>query len=525
MFRLRITRWLCVAVVLAACPQCLKAQDADLLIGLLEDAVTSVAEQAGRSIVAISRTPQGGEPIDREQARNPFNRPGFFGPRGRGRFPGQNFIGGNEPLSPNYVPRDFGTGIIVSPPNQPGKRFVLTNYHVVKGGQPSVNDGSIPSDSQIVIRFNRTQAAWATIYAADPRSDLAVLEFDSEEVGLTSKEIPAISLSSADEVRKGQFVISLGNPWAIARDGSPSVSFGMVSNVARFPFVNEAGDDARTIHQYGTLLQVDTRLGPGTSGGALLDRKGRLVGITTALAALEGYESTVGYAIPVNASMRRIINDLLRGYEVEYGFLGVQPAGAGVAIQERGSVSRRITGLRIGMVVRDSPADRAGLRDQDLVVAVNGTPLYEPDDLLREIGLMPPGAVARVNVVRGTADSVHDVQLVKWPARHDGQIIASNRRYPVWRGMVVDWPTARLRHVDHNKDYPRAVVIDGVEPGSPAAIAGLIEGAMISKVNGRPVETPAQFAKIAGSLKGDIQLQIYDDNVRENDRRVVTIRE
>ena len=124
-------------------------------------------------------------------------------------------------------------------------------------------------------------------------------------------------------------VLSLGNPYAIARDGSASVSWGMIGNISRRPAPVRQRDlgppEAKTIHQYGTLLQVDTRMELGTSGGALVDLRGKLVGITTSLAALEGYEKSVGFAIPIDSFSRRVIETLCRGYEVEYGFLGLTP--------------------------------------------------------------------------------------------------------------------------------------------------------------------------------------------------------
>lgn len=493
----RLLRFLLVAVATPVLmSEAVVAQSSAQIFAAIEDSVTDVVEKAERSVVAIARIPLSPEPLDRQPARDPFGlRPDFHL---------------NDPLAPGYVPKNPGTGILMAAPDNPRQRLILTNYHVVKGGQPFRNDGIIRSESRIAVRFSRTQAAWATIYAADPRSDLAVLAFDPSDIESAPADIPILRLPDDSRVRKGQFVISLGNPYAIARDGSPSVSIGMISNVSRFPFV-ETASERETIHHFGTLLHVDTRLGPGASGGALLNRDGHLIGITTSLAALEGYETSVGYAVPLNASIRRIVEDLLRGYEVEYGFLGVVPGVPRQVKATFGSVTRETRGVTIARVVDESPAFRAGLRPNDIVLAVNGTPIFEPSDILREVGLLPPGAISRLRIIRANGrETTVSVPLGKWPRRHVDQIISSNDRHAPWRGLKVDWPTSRTRHFDFDRPYPRAVVVDRVDPGSPAALAGLSEGDLLTEAHGRDVETPTEFFKAVAAATGPVQVRLIE---------------
>lgn len=495
--RLRLSVVPLVAVVLTAIqPTPTSAQNADALFALIEESIADVVEKSERSIVAIARVPLSPEPLDRQVTRDPF-----------GLHPNLTF---NDPLSPAYVPKNPGTGIILAAPDNPRQRLILTNYHVVRGGQPFRNDGLIRSDARIAVRFSRTRSAWATIYAADPRSDLAVLAFDPGDIELAPADIPTIPLPDDTRVRKGQFVISLGNPYAIARDGSPSVSLGLVSNVSRFPFSSVEGA-RETIHHYGTLLHVDTRLGLGASGGALLNRNGELVGISTSLAALDGYETSVGYAIPVSSSMRRIIEDLLRGYEVEYGFLGIRPGKPEDVKIHFGSIMRVTRGVAIAEVVRESPAFRAGLRYDDVVLAVNGTPIFEHADILREVGLMSPGSVARLRIVRADGRERRiSVPLAKWPRANVDQIVSSNDRYRPWRGLKVDWPTARTKHFDFSLPYPRAVVVDRIQPGSPAEIAGLREGDLLTEVHGKDVESPQEFLDIVTGVTGPVQVRLQE---------------
>jgi serine protease Do len=483
--------------VLLSCGVCAEgalAQDAGSVFAAFEQAVVETVSRAEKSVVAIARIPLRHERIDRQPARHPFGPP-------RG-------LDEQDPLSPGFVPQEFGTGILMSQPGRPETRFVLTNYHVVQGGRPFLNDGSVTSDARLTVRIDQTRAAWASIYAADPRSDLAVLAVDNEELEAALKELPVLSLPESVELRKGQFVLAIGNPYAVARDGAPSVSSGMISNVSRFPLVDVRSDE-KTIHQFGTLLHVDTRLGPGSSGGALLNSSGQLIGMTTSLAALEGYESSVGYAIPFQSPMRRIVEELLNGYEVEYGFLGVQVVDAPMR-QFGGLRIRNSQGVFIKGVVPESPADRAGLRSGETIRAVNGVRLYSQDDLFREVGLLSPGTSAHLHVTGREGQRFVDVKIAKWPVTDPDRIIVSEYRQQPWRGLRVDWPTGRMKFFDYEAPYPIAVVVKTVDPGSPAETAGLRPGDLIERVAGRPVESPDEFAVAVKLQRGAVSLVLAE---------------
>jgi len=487
-FRLVVT----LAMLAGACVPA-TAQDGPALFAALRQTISGVVERSERSIVAIARIPLTPEPLERQRARNPFGLPHNFET--------------NDPLAPGFIPKEFGTGIILAKPDDPERGYVLTNYHVVRGGQPFVNDGRVRATARLAVRLSRGQAVWATIYAGDPRSDLAILTFDLADLGLKDGDLPTIPLPEAPVIRKGDLVIALGNPYAIARDGSPSVSLGLISNISRFPFL-ETDREKETIHHLGTLLHVDTRLGPGTSGGALLNSEGELVGITTSLAALEGYETSVGYAIPIDETTSRIIRDLLQGLEIEYGFLGVMPGSSQFMQHRFGSVERRSVGVDIARVVADSPAHRAGLRPGDVILSVNRVAIFERDDLLREAGLLSPGDTARLRIQRSTQERYIDVRMAKFPLPQTAEMITSTDRYPAWRGLKVDWPTARERFFDSEQAYPASVVVLGVEQGTPAEAAGLREGDMIEAVNDRHVETPQQFAEVVQNQRGDVRLNL-----------------
>jgi serine protease Do len=397
----------------------------------------------------------------------------------------------------------------------------------VQGGPPVGHTGE-PTEYVLYVRFSDRRAYRASILAADPRSDLAVLQIDLNSLGIEADQLKPLKIGDASGLRKGQIVLALGNPYAIAREGSASASWGMVSNIARRPAPVSARSESdrrteETIHHYGTLIQVDTRLNLGTSGGALLNLKGELIGVTTALAALEGYETSVGYAIPLDATMRRVIDTLVGGHEVEYGFLGVVPRTAFLRdLQDRPEDVEQVSAARIESVMHNSPASDGGLRQGDVILAVNGTAVFDHFDLMREVGGLGPGAVAHLWIWREQDESQREqtktAKLGKWPAVNEEEIIATKSRHPAWRGIWIDYPTGRERFTDQYS-YLRAVAIAKVESGSVAAAAGLRPNEFIRQVNQTPVSNPAAFYQAVDGLSGEVTLQI--DDGRGNIRRVV----
>lgn len=267
----------------------------------------------------------------------------------------------------------------------------------------------------------------------------------------------------------------------------PSASWGIISNISRFPAPAESDKSDvpptrkrdTSIHHLGTLLHIDTRLNLGGSGGALLNLRGELIGLTTSLAAIEGYEKSVGFAIPIDANLRRVVESLSKGLEVEYGFLGLQPDDVLLAAER--DLPPRIkqpTAARVLMVFNDSPAALAGLRRDDVILAVNRKPIFGKDDLLREVGLLGPGVFAEMTVWRAAErrELRAQAELGKWPVSDEETLIATEQRHPEWRGLRVDYPTSRAKYMNWPEQrYPSAVVVTSVAPQSSAADGNLQE--------------------------------------------------
>ena len=189
-----------------------------------------------------------------------------------------------------------------------------------------------------------------------------------------------------------------------------------------------------SIHQFGTLLQVDTRMELGTSGGALVNLRGELIGVTTSLAALEGYERSVGFAIPIDEFTRRVIDTLCHGYEVEYGFLGLTlKTMLPDQLRRRYGVNfKQSSTVEVKTIIPNSPAAIAQVRQEDMILDIEGHPLLDQFDLMRYVALFGPEATVRLRIWRPSesGELTLAAKLGKWPVMEEDAIIATSRRYP-----------------------------------------------------------------------------------------------
>ena len=489
----------------------------------LEESLIKVVKQAEPSVVSISRF----KPMP-----DIFTEKSEFAHRPFGGWKNERQRNADDEL-----PNDFGAGFLIGPSNS-SERYLLTNYHLVRGG-PIAPHYESDDGTELRIRLSDRRACLAAIIAADPRSDLAVLKLNWEKANIKPIDFPRLEWENATSPRKGQFVILLGNPYAIARDGSASVSWGLVSNLARQPITSDRGDHRShddvaidsMFNRLGLLMQLDARLNLGGSGGPVLNLKGELIGISTSLAAIEGYEKSAGFAIPIDVLTRRIIRTLLAGQEVEYGMIGITPQEIGPEeFQELNTGLPQRTAALVRAVHPGSPAHRVGITAGDVIVNVEGQPVFCVNDLMRLIGLHAPESKIDLIVWKRGLPILERglvtvrVKLVKWSARDVEGIIETRPRYPAWRGISVDYATGRSVHLPRSVDYNR-VLITKVAVGSPGHTAGLQQGHFISRVNNAPVTTPAEFANATRILTGNVSLHLSDDNEESPLDREVVIHE
>lgn len=394
---------------------------------------------------------------------------------------------------PGHVPQAFGSGVVIDPAG-----LVLTNYHVVQDA------------TKIFVRLPGGKGSYADIHAADPRSDLAVLRLLSAKL----PSLRAIELGDAGRLQRGSFVVSVANVFAAGfRDGQPSASLGILSNVRRRAVAAPRDEDqTKPLHYYGTLLQSDARLHLGCSGGALISLDdGKMIGLTTALAAIQGGETPGGFAIPINAGLNRIIDVLKRGEEVEYGFLGV-------GFEER--VPDGGAGVTLAFVTSGSPAYVEGkLRDKDVILSIDGMPLKQSDDLLIALGTRLAGSKVRLRYRRGKEVHTTEVTLAKLYV--PGKKIASSLgARPFFRGLRVDYTSVLAQKPPRLPSIPPGVLVSDVQPNSSAERAFFKPGDIVTHVNRVAVNTPSAFYAAVEHAAEPLELTLYNYSATEPPTRV-----
>jgi serine protease Do len=463
-----------------ATAQTVDAIDSPATVAAIEKALVEAIAHAEPSVVAVSRSAPTDPPPVEDRPDDVF----------------KNLRAASDGASGGAV---VGAGVIIDPAG-----LVLTQYLAVREG-----------DKHTVTTTDRKTYA-TTIRAADPRSGLAILAIDTasrlQRKGNARNDnpgsFPAIRFADATKLRKGQFVIAIGNPYAIESDGEPTSSWGIITNLAgKAPAgtnLNDAtgpyGDFRTTLHHLGALIQTDAKLGWNSGGGALVNLRGELVGITTTAATIAGHEQPAGYAIPLNATIRRAIETLKQGREVEYGMLGIGFGPPAIA-----NTSNTNAALRVSQVYPGMPAARAGFLADDIITRVNDDPVTDIDGVQLAVSALPPGAVTQVTYERAGIAATANVTLAKLAV--SGKTIATVRP-DAFHGLRVDYASA----LDGNAlaqeiasgafDEEGCVLVSEVEPDSAAWRAGVRPRMFISEVAGKRVSTPKEFYAAARNAKG-----------------------
>jgi len=471
-----------LAMLLVTDPHWVLAQDAADLraAAAVERVMVNAIDKAGKSVVAIARvdpleTPRNG---DRLQPRQ------------------------RSPSDPGFIPDHFGTGVIV---DRAG--FIVTQYHV------------IGSKSEHYVTTVERNVYRATVQGADPRSDLAVLKLDATDLARNGEYLTPIHFGDTSKLKRGQIVVALGNPYAIAADGQASASRGIIANLSRkIPPNGGEGATKDKLYHFGTLIQTDAKLNLGTSGGALINMNGEMIGLTTALAATAGYEQAAGYAIPADDVFVRAIEAMKQGREVEYGFLGVVPES--LALDERANGG---SGVLVSTVFPGTPADQSGLQAGDVVTYVDQQPVKAADSLMLAVGRKPVESLVRLTVLRDKKPRNFEVKLAKFPVT--GTKVVTSQP-PAWRGLRIDYSTAsieeflKVRHTELLKKG--CVLITEVERDSPAWDAKLRPGMFVTEIGGVKVVSPKDFRTATLGKNGRIELKVFDtEQIKTPETRVL----
>ncbi|MCX7966854.1 MAG: DegQ family serine endoprotease [Armatimonadetes bacterium] len=363
---------------------------------------------------------------------------------------------------PQLRPR--GSGVIVSPDG-----YILTNRHVIEGV------------SRIVVALWNDRRFDAKVVGTDEVTDIAVLKIEPKDTRL----IPA-TLGDSDKVRVGDWAIAVGNPFGLRQ----TMTVGIISAIGRRP--TETGAEIG----YTEFIQTDAAINPGNSGGPLCNIRGEVIGINTAISSPTGGNVGIGFAIPINTA-KFVMEQLLKHGKVVRGWLGVElqevsdlPDPSALGLKEpRGAVIVRVT--------PNSPAEKAGLQSQDVIVEFNGVPVRSIAHLQSLVGRTPPGTTVPIKIVRGGKEMVVNVTL----GERTPEVVAEAMRNMEWRGMTVGELTPELRRQMNIPENVRGVVVMAVEPDSPAGRAGIRQGDIITVIANQRITSVSDFARVTASIR------------------------
>ena len=365
----------------------------------------------------------------------------------------ERFFGERERQRPQPPRRSraVGSGVIVDAE----RGYLLTNQHVIDNAD------------EIIVTLTDRRRLEAELVGADPETDVALLKIDPGQ-------LTAMPLADSDALQVGDYVVAIGNPFGLGQ----TVTAGIVSAVGRSNLGIEA---------YENFIQTDASINPGNSGGALINLRGELVGINTAIFARAGGNIGIGFAIPINMA-RQIMDQLLAHGKIQRGRIGVQIqdlvpdlAAALGTLQQHGAV--------VAQVLPDTPAAAAGIRAEDIVIEMNGEPVTGSADLRNKVGLLRVGDAVRLVVEREGALLEIDLAVGE-----SGKVeVSAGSEVPQLAGVVFGplTPASPL----YGELEGEGVLVLEVGEDTPAWNAGLREDDVIVKVNRRAVKTPEDVLK------------------------------
>jgi len=427
-------------------------------------ALAEVADRVRPSVVSIITTKvSGGEAVP---GFAPFFNDPFFR-----RFFGDRF--GQDPhfKTPERKQQGLGSGVIVDPDG-----YILTNNHVVEGAD------------EIKVVLSDGREFKGELIGTDPKTDLAVVRIEAG--GLR-----ALELGDSDALRVGEIVVAVGNPYRL----SLTVTMGIVSAKGRA----NVG-----IADYEDFIQTDAAINPGNSGGAMVNARGELVGINTAIFSTSGGYQGIGFAIPSNMA-RNVMNQLLQSGKVVRGWLGVAIQAVTPALAEQfGLDSDR--GVLVSDVMKDGPAREAGIERGDVIVSLDGKEVDAPYSLRNRIAATPPGTVVELGIVRDGRKRTVRVKLGELDADRTRVGKSVSGYDNVLRGVTVEDLTPQHRRSLKLPEDMTGVVVTDVAAGAPAE-GVLVPGDVLIELNRKAIGGVRDYEAMASELDRDasILLLVY----------------
>jgi serine protease Do len=378
--------------------------------------------------------------------------------------------------APELREKGLGSGVVMT---QDG--YILTNNHVVDGA------------STVTVTLADKREFKAKVIGTDPKSDIAVLKIDASN-------LPCITIADSSKVQVGDYALAVGDPFGVGQ----TVTMGIVSATGR----SHLG-----IEDYEDFIQTDAPINPGNSGGALVNDRGELIGINTAIIAhgSEGNQG-IGFAIPANMA-RNVMEQIVEHGKVTRAYLGIVPQDVTPDIAKQFG-EKEARGALVANVSAGSPAQKSGLERGDIILDVNGKPVADSNALRMTISMMAPDTDAKLKVLRNGSEREIAVKLGTMPterAAANSEEKSNGSASSALSGVSVEDLDAQSANELGLSPNTKGVVVTNVDPSSQAAEAGLRRGDVIQEVNRQPVKNTADFERAMRNSK-DKALLLVDRN-------------
>lgn len=290
----------------------------------------------------------------------------------------QKFFGDHFARSHSEIQTSLGSGVLISK-----QGYVLTNNHVIEGAD----------EIQILLADGRS--VQATVVGTDADTDIAVLHIDMED-------LPAIVIGNSKRLRVGDVALAIGNPFGVGQ----TVTFGIISATGR---------DHLGINAFEDFIQTDAAINPGNSGGALINASGELIGVNSAIYSRSGGSQGIGFAIPINMA-KDVMTQIIEHGRVERGWLGIEAQDLSAQLAESFGLTDT-HGVLISGVLRDGPADRAGILPGDVITSINGKPVADAAQSMKIISMQKPDTEIELGGIRKGASFTTRVRVIQRPAK------------------------------------------------------------------------------------------------------------
>jgi serine protease Do len=427
------------------------------ILSRTNQAMAELVSTVTPSIVNISSTKK----VKTHGFQSPFFNDPFFN-----RFFGDQFGNLNKPRE--YKQSGLGSGVIVDK-----EGYILTNNHVIKDAD------------EIVVKLSDKREFKGKVIGADPKTDLAVIRIDDGD-------LPVIKIGDSDDLKVGETVIAIGNPYGL----SQTVTSGIVSATGRA----NVG-----IADYEDFIQTDAPINPGNSGGALVNIKGELVGINTAIFSTSGGYQGIGFAIPTNMA-KAVMKSLIKEGKVVRGWLGVSIQPVSEDIAEHFKLKEQ-KGALVAEVVEDSPAEKAGLQRGDVILKYEGKDVDDPGHLKNMVAATLPDSTVETVVSRDGKEKTIQVKIGELPS--DMKMASGVYDYDnVFDGVSVQNITSDLRKSLNIPQRVSGVVINAVDADSAAALK---KEDVIMEINRKNIRNTGDYRNAVSKIRsGDrVLLLLY----------------